>query len=88
MMRNFQDLFSGHEFLRMNTLFTGFSPDMFMSNFSSNFSSDEDFFERVRRMSEMEAAAQAKKKKAKTDAVKKLPIVKIENKHCKKGANG
>lgn len=57
MMRNFQEIFSGHEFLRMNTMFAGFSPDMFMTNFNANFSSSEDFLERVRRMSEMEAAA-------------------------------
>jgi hypothetical protein len=59
-----------------------------MNNFNGNFTSDDDFFERIRRMSEMEAAASAKKKKAKVDSVKKLPIVKIENKHCKKGAKG
>ena len=65
MMRNFHELFSSHEFLRMNTMFSGFSPDMFMSNFNTNFTSDDDFFERIRRMSEQEAAAQAKKKRAK-----------------------
>ena len=87
-MRNFQELFSGHEFLRMQTLFQGFSPDTFMNNFQGNFFSDEDFFERIRRMSEMEAEKQAQKKRAKPEAVQKLPIVKIENKHCKKGPKG
>ena len=49
----------------MNNLFQGFSPDVFMSNYQSNFQTGDDFFEIVRRMSEQEAAAQAKKKKAK-----------------------
>lgn len=39
-------------------------------------------FEIVRRMSEQES--QTKVKKAKKDAVAKLPLVKIEKKHCKK----
>ena len=52
LLRNFQSLFSGHEFLRMNQMFEGFSPDLFMSNFNQNFGSDNDFFEMARRMSE------------------------------------
>ena len=73
----------------MNTLFQGFSPDQFMNNFQSNFASsaggnDQDFFEMVRRISEQEAEARARKKRAKTESVQKLPIVKIEAKHCKK----
>lgn len=50
--RNFQDLFSGHEFLRMNTIYQGFSPDTFMNNFQHNYFSDQDFLEMARRMSE------------------------------------
>ena len=42
----------------------------------------------ARRMSEQEAAANARKHKAKVETVKKLPIVKIESKHCKKGSQG
>jgi hypothetical protein len=42
----------------------------------------------ARRMSEQEAAANVRKNKASGDAVKKLPIVKIENKHCKKSQSG
>ena len=84
LLRTFTDVFAGHEFLRMNSLFSGFSPDYFMSNFNSNFTSDTDFLEMARRMSEQEAEARAKKKRAKTDSIKKLPIVKIESKHCKK----
>ena len=37
LMRNFSELFSGHQFLRMNQMFSGFSPDQFMTNFNSNF---------------------------------------------------
>jgi hypothetical protein len=55
-----------------------------MSNFNSNYGSDEAFMEMARNISEQEAAAQAKKKRAKVDLVKNLPRVKIENKHCKK----
>ena len=95
-MRSFQNIFSGHQFLRMQSMFQGFSPDMFMTNFNSNFASggggyhqgSDDFFEMVRRISEQEAEARARKKRAKTDSVQKLPIVKIETKHCKKGPNG
>ena len=88
-MRGFSELFSAPQFLRMNTMYQGFSPDMFMTNFNSNFqsgngNSDVDFFEMVRRISEQEAEARAKKKRAKTEAVQKLPLVKIEAKHCKK----
>jgi hypothetical protein len=72
----------------MNQLFQGFSPDQFMTNYNSNFVNENELMEMVRRMSERDAAAQAKKKRAKTDAVSKLPVVKIENKHCKKGPNG
>lgn len=39
-------------------------------------------------MSEQEAAANARKKRAKQESVQKLPVVKIENKHCKKGTQG
>ncbi len=68
-----------------------------MSNFNSNFASGSnggsgedggvDFFEMVRRISEQEAEARARKKRAKTDAVSKLPVVKIEAKHCKKSGS-
>lgn len=37
----------------------------------------------VRRISEREAEARQKAKKAKIDAVAKLPVIKIEKKHCK-----
>jgi len=40
-----------------------------MTNFNGNFSSDDDFFERIRRMSEMEAEQHSKKKRAKNEAV-------------------
>ena len=47
-----------------------------------------DLLEMVRRMSEREAEEQARKKRAKVDAVSKLPVIKIENKHLKKGPSG
>jgi E3 ubiquitin-protein ligase RNF115/126 len=60
-----------------------FNPNDFMTNFNQNFSGDE-FFEMVRRVSEREAEARREQKKAKKDAVSKLPVIKIEKKHCKK----
>ena len=74
--------------MRMQNVFEGFSPDTFMSNFNGNFSSDDTFFEAVRRMSEREAEQRAKKQRARPDAVSKLPEMKIEQKHCKKGSKG
>ena len=38
----------------------------------------------VRRISEQEAEKNRKKNKAKEESVKKLPIIKIEEQHCKK----
>ena len=54
-----------------------------MANFNQSFDGDQ-IFEMVRRMSEQEAEARRKKKKASEAAVKKLPVVKIEKQHCKK----
>jgi len=48
------DIFTGHEFLRMRTQYSDFSPNDFMQNFNQSFESDA-LFEIVRRMSEMEA---------------------------------
>ena len=84
MLRDFQNIFSGHEFLRMNHVFDGFSPDQFMTNFNQNFFSEEAFMEMAQRISEQTAAAEARRKKASDTSISKLPIVKIEEKHCKK----
>ncbi len=54
-----------------------------MTNFDSNFSPSNDIFEIVRRISEQEAEKNRKKNKANVEAVLKLPIIKIEEKHCK-----
>ena len=56
-----------------------------MNNFQSNFSPSDDIFEMVRRLSEQEAERQRRKNKASEEAVRKLPIIKIEEKHCKAG---
>ena len=53
-----------------------------MNNFNQNFASD-DIFEVIRRISEQEAQQRQKAKKAKKEAVDRLPLVKIEKKHCK-----
>ena len=54
-----------------------------MTNFESSFSPNDEIFEMVRRMSEEEAEKKRKRNKASEAAVKKLPIIKIEEKHCK-----
>jgi len=58
------DIFTGHEFLRMRAQYGQFSPNDFMNNFNQSFQSD-DLFEIVRRISEQEAQARQKNKKAK-----------------------
>jgi len=54
LLRNFMEVFSGREFLRMQMQYSDFNPNNFMSNFNQNFASD-DLFEMIRRMSEQEA---------------------------------
>jgi hypothetical protein len=61
----------------------GVSPNDFMANYDSNFNPSDDIFEIVRRISEQEAEKNRKKNKASIEAVQKLPIIKIEEKHCK-----
>ena len=76
-------MFNGREFLRMQMQYNEFNPNSFMQNFNSNFASD-DLFEMIRRISEQEAQQRQRAKRAKKTAVEKLPIVKIEHKHCKR----
>ena len=54
-----------------------------MANYDSTFNPGDDIFEIVRRISEQEAERNRRKNKAKVEAVSKLPIIKIEEKHCK-----
>ena len=77
------DVFNSREFLRMQMSYSGFNPNSFMENFNQNFASD-DLFEMIRRMSEQEAQQRQRSKRAKQSAVEKLPVVQIEEKHCKK----
>ena len=83
MLQNFQALFTGHQFLRMQQAMNGVAPGEFMGNFNSSFAPGDDVFEMVRRMSEQEAERNRRKNKAKPEVVEKLPIIKIEEKHCK-----
>jgi len=57
-----------------------------MANYDSTFNPGDDIFEIVRRISEQEAERNRKKNKAKVEAVSRLPIIKIEEKHCKASA--
>ena len=59
------------------------SPTDFVSNYDSSFNPNDDILEIVRRISEREAEEKRKKNKASEDSVKQLPIIKIEEKHCK-----
>ena len=75
----------------MRTQYADFDPRTFMTNFQSQIpgGNQDAILEMVRRISEQEAERTRKKKKAKVSAVEKLPVVKIDRKHCKKlaGAN-
>ena len=70
--------------MRMNMALSGVSPSNFMNNFNSQFNPDDDILEIVRRISLEDAERNRKKNKASVEAVKKLPLIKIEQKHCKK----
>ena len=61
----------------------GVSQDEFMNNFSDSFNPSDDIFEMVRRISEQEAERNRRKNKASKKAVDALPIIEIEEKHCK-----
>ena len=61
----------------------GASPSEFMQNYDSNFNPNDDVFEMIRRISEQEAERNRKKNRANPEVVEKLPIIKIEEKHCK-----
>ena len=61
----------------------GASPSEFMQNYEANFNPSEDIFEMVRRLSEQEAERNRKKNMSDPEVVAKLPIIKIEEKHCK-----
>ena len=50
-LQDFMGVFSGRDFLSMQTQYSDFNPDSFMSNFNQNFASD-DLFEMIRRVSE------------------------------------
>ena len=41
MINRFQDIFSGHQFLRMHAAFQGVSQDNFMENYNQSFSLDD-----------------------------------------------
>jgi len=69
MLSQFHTLFSGHQFLRMQTSMNGASPSDFMHNYQSTFNPGEDIFEIVRRMSEQEAERNRVKNKASKEAV-------------------
>jgi hypothetical protein len=54
-----------------------------MNNYHSSFNPGDEIFEMVRRISEQEHERKRKQNRAKKEAVQKLPIIKIEEKHCK-----
>ena len=66
----------------------GASPSEFMQNFEANFNPSDDVFEMVRRLSEQEAERNRKINMANPEVVAKLPIIKIEEKHCKASTMG
>ena len=62
--------------------FHGVSPNDFINNFNSAFNPDDQLLEMVRRMSERDAMNSVKNAASK-DAIAKLPLIEIEEKHCK-----
>ena len=66
----------------MQSDFQGVSPSDFVQNFHSQISPDEALLELARRMSL--ASQKTKNCKASEEAVGKLPIIEIEEKHCKR----
>jgi hypothetical protein len=59
-----------------------------MSNYETSFNPNDDILEIVRRISEREAEMNRLKNKAKSESVNQLPIIKIEEKHCKNAPSG
>ena len=86
LLRSFMDLFNQREFLRMQMQYSQFNPNDFMNNYNQSFASDH-IFEQIRRLSEEEAQRRQRAKKAKKEAVDRLPVIQIEEKHCKKKGN-
>ena len=70
--------------MRMSQTMNGAAPNDFMSNFEQSFNPNDDIFEMVRRLSEQDAERKRKMNKASKEAIEKLPVIKIEEKHCKK----
>jgi hypothetical protein len=68
----------------MSQTMNGAAPNDFMSNFEQSFNPNDDIFEMVRRLSEQDAERKRKMNKASKEAIEKLPVIKIEEKHCKK----
>ena len=53
-LRDFMDVFNSRDFVRMQSHYSDFNPNDFMSNYNQNFASD-DLFEIIRRVSEQDA---------------------------------
>ena len=62
-LRDFMDVFNSRDFVRMQSNYSDFNPNDFMSNYNQNFASD-DLFEMIRRVSEQEAQQRQKPKQA------------------------
>ena len=62
-LRDFMDVFNSRDFVRMQSHYSDFNPNDFMSNYNQNFASD-DLFEMIRRVSEQEAQQRQKPKQA------------------------
>jgi hypothetical protein len=79
-------MFDDDNFSGMPSFFGGFNPHRFATNFSQNFRSGPSFEEDIlRRVMEMSAAArQEHKKPTKKEAMQRLPVVEIQECHCKK----
>ena len=81
MIGRFAELYVGQQLMRIGR---ALGREEFSSNFEQQFSPDAQILEMVRRMSLREYEAQQKRNRASEDAVKNLPIVTIDESHCRK----
>mmetsp|Transcript_18356 Transcript_18356/g.31384 ORF Transcript_18356/g.31384 Transcript_18356/m.31384 type:complete len:159 (-) Transcript_18356:64-540(-) len=69
--------------MRIHSAFPDVNPTNFLTNFDSQFSPEQQMLEFVRNLSEQEAEKNRVKNKACSKAVASLPVIMIEEKHCK-----
>eukprot|EP00347_Sterkiella_histriomuscorum_P012527 403368233 len=81
---SFGQIFDDDQFTGFNSSFD-FNPNVFATNFSQNFRSFGNMDDILQRVIDMSAQQQQEHKKpTKKEAIQKIPVVNISEKHCKK----